>query len=388
MSEAKTLEGSPAAISLQALEDGRWHYDWQAGPMICLYGPDHPLASPSRLQVSKEVKQTRATWHQHGQGLSKSRNLQSCLGNRLIKQLANTGSMIYQTNWKLLATPSGRLYWRQGLSARRISAHDYFSEHTAWQTPTASARIGNRSAESMQRRIEQRLSTGRNSINPAHLAEQAEMYYAGWPTTTASDLSGGGSQKCALAKLNNEQRPSGHTKSAQLRDFAHLMSWPTALANDARGSDYSISAGVRIMKLPGTAKLYAWPTSTASDYKGSGPTVIRKDNKDRTFQRIDFATEQGLKGFPVRITAHGEVLTGFSAWMAISGQLDPAHSRWLMGYPESWDRAAPNSRSWQAATEMLDSKAMGTQLSRHSEPSLSSDLLARSTTPICEDDLL
>ena len=42
-----------------------------------------------------------------------------------------------------------------------------------------------------------------------------------------------------------------------------------------------------------------WPTPTTSDHKGSGPTVIRKDGKDRSNGRLDYATET-RSGQPVR----------------------------------------------------------------------------------------
>lgn len=94
----------------------------------------------------------------------------------------------------------------------------------------------------------------------------------------------------------------------------------------------------------------AWPTPTASDYKGSGPTVIRKDGKNRTFDRLVYAAEQGITE-SIRFTDRGKVLTGSDVPTANGVRLNPEFSRWLMGYPAGWgscrDTVTPSSRKSQ-----------------------------------------
>jgi len=69
-----------------------------------------------------------------------------------------------------------------------------------------------------------------------------------------------------------------------------------------------------------------WATPTANDHKGSGPTVIRKDGKDRTWDRLDSATEQGI----------GQTQNGSPAQTEKRGSLNPAFPCWLMGIPSAW----------------------------------------------------
>ena len=172
---------------------------------------------------------------------------------------------------------------------------------------------------------------------------------------------------CVIYKLTWKEKttPSGLPYS-QLVASAHrtnvtdyslgLTTWPSPCAQNGTVNGYTDWEKVikrkeagRQQNLQDVVVLTSWATPTANDFKGSGGTVIRKDGKDRTFDRLDYSTEQGLKiAHPIRITASGQTLTGLAAAMESSGQLNPAHSRWLMGYPPEWDdcavTATPSSR--------------------------------------------
>ena len=72
-----------------------------------------------------------------------------------------------------------------------------------------------------------------------------------------------------------------------------------------------------------------WPTPTTRDWKdtpGMATTAVNPDGSVRN--RMD---RIGLL-----VPASGQTLTGSDAGMGSGGQLNPALSRWLMGYPTGW----------------------------------------------------
>ena len=98
----------------------------------------------------------------------------------------------------------------------------------------------------------------------------------------------------------------------------------------------SQSMGVCLSDLNMQVQAWAgWPTPTTRDHKDGKecPNVPL----NALLGRVAWLTANPQAA---RITADGTMLTGCSAGMESGGQLNPAFSGWLMGFPEAWCRAA------------------------------------------------
>jgi hypothetical protein len=209
-----------------------------------------------------------------------SESLQSALE----ANLSGPGSMIYQTVWKPHVTPLGRQIYRLRASGRRTSDSEHSLVPSGWLTPiTQDAK-----------------HSGMARSGPGQAMKLVyEAQLSGWPSPTVGNAAG---SQMAKDASTTGRRPDGSKATVSLNAVAQASGWPTPTTRDHKD-------GKECPNVPLNALL--------------GRVAWLADNPQAA-----------------RITADGTMLTGCSAGMESGGQLNPAFSGWLQGFPEAWCRAA------------------------------------------------
>jgi hypothetical protein len=238
---------------------------------LTLFAEDIP-ASLSVPQASNKVKKTRAI---SGRKCAESFEKHAPVGSlpRMFADMLASVSTPLPHNWKMTASPSGRLLFQLAPSALPTEGTD----SGFW--PTIRATDGERG--------------GRGDLIQA-VRGNPNSHYRLWPTPTVNG--------------NHNQKGLSEKSGDGLATAVKL--WPTPHANCSTGASNTQQGGVNLQ-----TAVKMWPTPRASEHKGCGP--LGSPSHQHWLEKHYL---------------HAHVQEKEQA----TGQLNPQWVDWLMGFPTEW----------------------------------------------------
>lgn len=301
MSAPTICADTRSAISSPASAGGATHSGSPDGPMTDLFGQALAHVSHSARPVSSVAQTMSATYGLRSSASSASVALQLCLASRLPALLGSRGSTMFAQTWKAQVTPLRRQISAHTASAHRTSA----SGSTGWPTPQTFDHVKPKEGEALLRN---KLKGGCSNLREhVMLAADSLRDTAATPPTSATARDANAIASAAWATPTRSDHQGAATPEA-------VKEW--------------VSRGHNLPEQ--VQKASSWATPKARDHKGNGVSIARR-SETSVGDSLDYQVKHGL------------ILSGCRAETGSSGRLNPAFSRWLMGYPAEWDDCAPTA---------------------------------------------
>lgn len=278
-------------------------------------GPHPSPASLSARQAKEKHLLTSGTYGPPGSTSFESDSLSASLANSLQRLEGSLGWSLFKLIWKVRVMPSGAPIFALRGSARSpedrtIYVNDSTGVLQSWPTPTArdhkdGASVGTAETNGLLGRV---------------------AWLAGWPTAVASD------EKWRYSNREMAEKRAASGKQMCLESTAHLAvpltGWGSPTASDGSGGRTQKTEGGGGVYLDVQARLAGWPTPLAAP--GGEASHGQSSGKFRE-KILEMVGEPSISS------------SATTQKVRFTGRLRSGHSRWLQRIPTGWANCLPTA---------------------------------------------